>query len=161
MCKEIKMLEINESIPSFELPATQCGTLKSQDLKGKYSVVYFYPKDNTPGCTTETTDFTNLYPEFQKLNCEVIGFNHNPMKSHEKFETKLGIPFPLVSDEEQKTVEEFGVWQLKKFMGREFMGIVRTTFVFDPEGKLIKRYDKVKVKEHAQKVLEDLKELQV
>ena len=93
------------------------------------------------------------------MNCEIVGFNHNSMKLHEKFEQKLEIPFPLVSDEEQGAVEAFGVWQLKKFMGKEFMGIVRTTFVVNPQGTVIKRYDKVKVKGHAAQVLEDLKTL--
>lgn len=153
------MIEVEQKIPEFELPATQAGTLSNKDLEGKYAVIYFYPKDNTPGCTTETNDFCDLYQEFKNLNCEIVGFNHNSMKLHEKFEQKLEIPFPLVSDEEQGAVEAFGVWQLKKFMGKEFMGIVRTTFVVNPQGNVIKRYDKVKVKGHAAQVLEDLKTL--
>ncbi len=153
------MIELEQKIPEFKLPATQAGTLSDKDLQGKYAVIYFYPRDNTPGCTTETNDFCELYKEFQGLNCEIIGFNNNPMKLHEKFEKKLEIPFPLVSDEDQGAVEAFGVWQLKKFMGKEFMGIVRTTFVVNPQGTVIKRYDKVKVKGHAAQVLEDLKTL--
>lgn len=153
------MIELEQKIPQFELPATQTGKLSNQDLQGKYAVIYFYPKDSTPGCTTETNDFCDLYSDFKKLNCEVVGFNHNSMKLHEKFEQKLNIPFPLVSDEQQDTVEAFGVWQLKKFMGKEFMGIVRTTFVVNPEGVVVKRYDNVKVKGHAAQVLEDLKSL--
>lgn len=153
------MADIQEKIPTFNLPATQVGELSNEDLKGKYSIIYFYPKDNTPGCTTETNDFCQLYSDFKNLNCEVVGFNHNPMKLHEKFEQKLEIPFPLVSDEERNAVEAFGVWKLKKFMGKEFMGIVRTTLIIDPEGTIIKRYDNVKVKGHAAQVLDDLKNI--
>lgn len=153
------MADIQEKIPAFKLPATQVGELSSEDLQGKYSVIYFYPKDNTPGCTTETNDFCHLYSDFKNLNCEVVGFNHNSMKLHEKFEQKLEIPFPLVSDEERNAVEAFGVWKLKKFMGKEFMGIVRTTLIVDPEGTVVKRYDNVKVKGHAAQVLDDLKNI--
>jgi len=154
------MIEVGEQIPEFSLPSTQCETLSKADLKGSWAILYFYPKDNTPGCTTQTTDFTDLNAEFEKLECKIVGWNHNPMKSHDKFTEKLGIPFPLVSDESGKSLEDFGVWQLKKFMGKEFMGSVRTTFLVNPDGEVVKRYDKVRVKEHAQKVLEDLKELQ-
>lgn len=154
------MAHPGKTIPSFELPATRCETLRSEDLAGKYSVIYFYPKDSTPGCTTETNDFTNLYEDFKQHNCEVIGFNHNPMKAHLKFEEKESIPFPLVSDEEKKALEGFDVWKQKKFMGREFMGVVRTTLIVGPDQKVIKRYDDVKVKNHAQTVLEDLKKIQ-
>jgi len=152
------MAHPGKTIPSFELPATRCETLRSKDLEGKYSVIYFYPKDSTPGCTTETNDFTALYEDFQKRNCEIIGFNHNPMKSHFKFEEKQSIPFPLVSDEARKSLEDFEVWKQKKFMGREFMGVVRTTLLIGPDQKVIKRYDNVKVKNHAATVLQDLDE---
>ncbi len=150
------------TFPEFELPATgtDSKTLKSSDLKGKWSVVYFYPKDNTPGCTTETLDFIGLKSEFETLNTQIIGWNNNPISLHEKFTTKHSIPFPLVTDEGLETMEALNIWQLKKFMGKEFMGVVRTTLILNPEAEIVKRYDKVKVKGHAQSVLEDLKEIQ-
>jgi peroxiredoxin Q/BCP len=153
------MLDVKDSVPDFSLPATIVETLSKKDLNGKYHVIYFYPKDNTPGCTNETKDFISLYDQFKELNCEVIGWNNNPMKMHDKFMTKLEIPFPLVSDESLKSLEEFGNWQLKKFMGKEYMGIVRSTFIIDQNATIIKAYPKVRVKEHAQNVLDDLKSL--
>ncbi|MCJ8347790.1 peroxiredoxin [bacterium] len=153
------MLDINDYVPDFQLPATITQELSKKDLLGKYHVLYFYPKDNTPGCTTETKDFIALYDQFKELNCEIIGWNNNPMKLHDKFMAKHDIPFPLISDESLKSLEEFGNWQLKKFMGREYMGIVRSTFIIDSQAKIVKAYPKVRVKEHAQTVLNDLKEL--
>ena len=150
------MIELEQKIPEFKLPATQAGTLSDKDLQGKYAVIYFYPKDNTPGCTTETNDFCELYKEFQGLNCEIIGFNNNPMKLHEKFEKKLEIPFPLVSDEDQGAVEAFGVWQLKKFMGKEYDGILRSSFLIDEKGTIEKVWSKVNTKTHASDILSEL-----
>ncbi|MBT3786084.1 peroxiredoxin [bacterium] len=154
------MAHPGKKIPDFNLPATRCENLGTSDLSGKFCVIYFYPKDSTPGCTTETNDFTQLYAQFQQRGCEVVGFNHNPMKSHIKFEQKQKIPFPLVSDEEKTSLQNFDVWKQKKFMGREFMGVVRTTLLVGPDGVVLRRYDSVKVKDHAKQVLQDLAELQ-
>jgi len=132
---------------------------KLKDLLGKYVVIYFYPKDDTPGCTIETNDFNKLYPKFEKLNCEIFGISKDTIKSHDKFREKFKIKFDLLSDEQIKILKKYKVWGKKKFMGREFMGIIRSTFLINKKGKVIKVWDNVKVKDHAKEVLETLKSL--
>ena len=153
------MIKENTKAPDFTLPSTKGENQKLKDLLGKYVVIYFYPKDDTPGCTIETNDFNKLLPKFKKLNCEIFGISKDTIKSHNKFREKFKIKFDLLSDEEIKILKKYKVWGKKKFMGREFMGIIRSTFLIDKKGKVIKVWDNVKVKDHAKEVLETLKSL--
>ena len=153
------MIKENAKAPDFTLPSTNGENQKLKDLLGKYVVIYFYPKDDTPGCTIETNDFNKLLPKFKKLNCEIFGISKDTIKSHDKFREKFKIKFDLLSDEEIKVLKKYKVWGKKKFIGREFMGIIRSTFLIDKKGKIIKVWDNVKVKDHAKEVLETLKSL--
>ena len=153
------MIKENTKAPDFSLLSTSGEKQKLKDLLGKYVVIYFYPKDDTPGCTIETNDFNKLLPKFKKLNCEIFGISKDTIKSHDKFREKFKIKFDLLSDEEIKVLKKYKVWGKKKFMGREFMGIIRTTFLIDKKGKIIKVWNNVKVKDHAKEVLETLKSL--
>ena len=153
------MIKENIKAPDFTLPSTNGENQKLKDLLGKYVVIYFYPKDDTPGCTIETNDFNKLLPKFNKLNCEIFGISKDTIKSHDKFREKFKIKFDLLSDEEIKVLKKYKVWGKKKFMGREFMGIIRSTILIDKKGKVIKVWDNVKVKNHAKEVLETLKSL--
>ena len=154
------MLKINSKAPNFNLISTNGNSYSLKDSIGRYVVLYFYPKDDTPGCTIETNDFNKLLTKFKKLNCEVYGVSKDNMKSHNKFKEKYKIKFDLLSDDEIKIVKSYKVWANKKFMGREFMGIVRSTFLIDPMGKIVKIWDNVKVKDHAQEVFDTLKNIQ-
>ena len=153
------MIKENIKAPDFSLLSTNGEKQKLKDLLGKYVVIYFYPKDDTPGCTIETNDFNKLLPKFKKLNCEIFGISKDNIKSHDKFREKFKIKFDLLSDEELKVLKKYKVWGKKKFMGKEFMGIIRSTFLIDKKGKVIKVWDNVKVKDHAKEVLETLKSL--
>jgi peroxiredoxin Q/BCP len=152
-------LDVGDKAPDFSLPTDGGGTLSLKDLKGKTVVLYFYPKDMTPGCTTEAQDFRDLAKQFEKAGAVVVGASKDSVKRHDNFKAKHDLNFQLVSDEEGTLCEAYGVWQLKKFMGREFMGIVRATFVIDGKGKIAKVWPKVKVKGHAQEVLEAVQAL--
>ena len=152
-------LKINSKAPSFEIPATSVGKYSLKNSIGKYLVLYFYPKDDTPGCTIETKDFNKLLPKFKKLNCEILGISKDNLKSHDKFRDKYKIKFDLLADEEIKVLKKYKVCDKKKFIGREFMGIVRTTFLIDKKGKIIKIWNNVKVKDHAKEVLETLQNI--
>ena len=154
------MLKINSKAPNFNLISTNGNSYSLKDSIGRYVVLYFYPKDDTPRCTIETNDFNKLLSKFKKLNCEVYGVSKDNMKSHNKFKEKYKIKFDLLSDDEIKIVKSYKVWAKKKFMGREFMGIVRSTFLIDPMGKIVKIWDNVKVKDHAQEVFDTLKNIQ-
>ena len=154
------MLKINSKAPNFNLISTNGNSYSLKDSIGRYVVLYFYPKDDTPGCTIETNDFNKLLTKFKKLNCEVYGVSKDNMKSHNKFKEKYKIKFDLLADDEIKIVKSYKVWAKKKFMGREFMGVVRSTFLIDPKGKIVKIWDNVKVKDHAQEVLDSLKHIQ-
>ena len=151
------MTKENLTAPSFKLVSTGKENFNLKTSVGKYIVLYFYPKDDTPGCTIETIDFNKLLPKFKKLNCEVYGISKDNLKSHDKFKNKYNIKFDLLADEELKVLKKYKVWRKKKFMGREFMGIVRSTFLIDKKGKILKVWDNVKVKDHAKEVLETLK----
>ena len=153
------MLKINSKAPVFVVPSTTNNKYSLKDSIGKYVVLYFYPKDDTPGCTLETNDFNKLLPKFKKLNCEILGISKDNLKSHDKFRDKYKIKFDLLADEEIKVLKKYKVWAKKKFMGREFMGIVRTTFLIDKKGKIIKIWNNVKVKDHAKEVLETLQSI--
>ena len=154
------MLKINTKAPDFTLTSTNNTDYSLKKSLGKYVVIYFYPKDDTPGCTIEANDFNKLLPQFKKLNCEVFGISKDNLKSHDKFKEKYKLKFDLLSDEEITVLKKFKVWGKKKFMGREFMGILRTTFLIDKKGKILKIWENVKVKDHAKEVLETLKEIQ-
>ena len=154
------MLKLNTIAPSFNLESTNDDFYSLKDSLGKYVVLYFYPKDDTPGCTIETNNFNSLLPKFKKLNCDVFGISKDNLKSHYKFKEKYKIKFDLLSDVELGILKKYKVWAKKKFMGREFMGIVRTTFLIDPNGKIVKIWDNVKVKDHAKEVLDTLKTIQ-
>ena len=153
------MLKINTKAPDIILPSTSKENYCLKDSIGKYVVIYFYPKDDTPGCTIETNDFNKLFSKFKKLDCEIYGVSKDNLKSHNKFRNKYKIKFDLLADEEIKVLKKYKVWGKKKFMGREFMGIIRTTFLIDKKGKIIKIWDNVKVKDHAQEVLKTIKML--
>ncbi len=144
---------------NFTLPSTNNVNFSLKDSLGKYVVLYFYPKDDTPGCTIETIDFNKLFFQFKKLECEIYGISKDNIKSHDKFRDKYKIKFDLLSDEELKVLKKYKVWGKKKFMGREFMGIIRTTYLIDKKGKIIKIWENVKVKDHAKEVLETLKNI--
>ena len=152
-------MKLNSKAPIFKLPSTNKKDYSLKDSLGKYVIIYFYPKDDTPGCTIETNDFNKLLPKFKKLNCEILGISKDNLKSHDKFRDKYKIKFDLLADEEIKVLKKYKVWAKKKFMGREFMGIVRTTFLIDKKGKIIKIWNNVKVKDHAKEVLETLKNI--
>ena len=152
-------LKINNKAPNFKLPSTDGSIFELNKNKKKNIILYFYPKDDTPGCTIETNDFNKLLPKFKKLNCEILGISKDNLKSHDKFRDKYKIKFDLLADEEIKVLKKYKVWAKKKFMGREFMGIVRTTFLIDKKGKIIKIWDNVKVKDHAKEVLETLQNI--
>ncbi len=144
---------------NFTLPSTNNNNFSLKNSIGKYVILYFYPKDDTPGCTIEATDFNKLLSKFKKLNCEVYGISKDSIKSHQKFKNKYKIKFDLLADEEVKVLKKYKVWGKKKFMGREFMGTIRTTFLIDKTGKILKVWNNVKVKDHAQEVLKTLENI--
>ena len=150
------MLKINSKAPTFVASSTTNNNYSLKDSIGKYVVLYFYPKDDTPGCTIETNDFNKLLSNFKKLDCEVYGVSKDNLKSHDKFREKYKIKFDLLSDEDLKVLKKYKVWGKKKFMGREFMGIIRTTYLIDKKGKVVKVWNNVKVKDHAKEVLDTL-----
>ncbi|WP_028486351.1 peroxiredoxin [Thiomicrorhabdus chilensis] len=147
-----------EIVPNFSLEATSNRIITQSDLTQQYTVLYFYPKDSTPGCTTEGLDFTLLHPEFKQLNCQIFGVSMDSMKRHENFKAKQNFSFDLISDPDALLCNLFGTYQLKKNFGKEYMGIVRSTFLINPKGELIEEWRNVKVKEHAQQVLQSLKQ---
>ena len=149
-------LKVNIKAPSFTAPSTTLGNFSLKNSIGKYVVLYFYPKDDTPGCTIETNDFNKLLSKFKKLDCEIYGISKDSLKSHNKFKDKYKIKFDLLADEEIKILKKYKVWGKKKFMGREFMGIIRSTYLIDKKGKILKVWNNVKVKDHAKEVLQIL-----
>ncbi|ABR30601.1 peroxiredoxin [Thermosipho melanesiensis] len=144
---------------SFDFEFTNLEGEKVKIPKGKWVVLYFYPKDNTKGCTTEAVEFSELLDEFEKLGAVVIGVSSDSIESHKKFIAKHNLRVNLFSDENKKVLEKLGIWQLKKMYGREYYGIVRTTVLINPDGKIAYVWEKVKAKGHAKEVLEKLKEM--
>lgn len=140
--------------PALSLPNQDGAVVSLAGLKGKWVVVYFYPRDSTPGCTTEACDFRNNFARLGSKGAVVLGVSKDSAKSHVKFREKQELPFDLLVDADGTACEAFGVWQMKKFMGHEGMGIVRSTFLIDPEGKIAKVWSPVKVKDHVQDVLD-------
>jgi len=154
------MLEIGDAIPEFCLPNQDEEEICFRDIKGRWMVIYFYPKDNTPGCTTEACDFTAALPDFTTLEAHILGVSPDSPKKHRNFIEKKSLKITLLADEEKELCKSFGMWQLKKFMGREYMGVVRSTFLIAPDGTLAHKWEKVKVKGHVEEVKEKLIELQ-
>lgn len=150
-------LEIGKKVPMFTLPASDGTKWSLKDQLGKKVVLFFYPKDMTPACTQEACDLRDRYVELQQLGVEVVGISMDNEKSHRNFIEKKELPYLLLSDEQHKVCEKYGVWQLKKLYGREYMGIVRSTFLIDEKGKLLEQWTKVRVKGHADAVLEAVK----
>ncbi len=148
------MVKVGDQLPQFEALNQDGETVKSQDFLGKKLVVFFYPKANTPGCTAEACDLNDNISLLVKEGFQILGVSADAVKAQKKFHEKFGFQYPLIADESREVCEKFGVWQLKKFMGREFMGIVRTTFIFDESGICIRVIEKVKTKEAAKQILE-------
>ena len=142
--------------PEFELP-DETGTLRRlSDFRGKPVVLYFYPKDDTPGCTAEACNFRDDYSAYEKAGVEILGVSPDTVKSHLKFKQKFGLPFPLLADKDRQVCELYDVWALKKFMGREYMGVLRTTFLIDAEGQIVRVFEQVKPAEHSAELLAEL-----
>ncbi len=146
--------DVGQEAPDFELPRDGGGTIRLSDLRGKPVVLYFYPKDNTSGCTSEALDFSALKPKFDELGATVIGISPDSAKSHDRFKAKHALTVDLVSDEEKSALEAYGVWTEKSMYGRKYMGVVRTTVLIDAEGKVARVWPKVKVAGHADEVLD-------
>lgn len=145
--------------PNFTLQ-DQDGIQRSlQDYKGKWVVLYFYPKDDTPGCTTEACSFRDEREVIAEHGAEVIGISKDSVASHKKFIQKYGLTFTLLSDPDHKTIEAYGAWGIKKFMGREYSGTIRQTFIIDPNGMIVQEYPKVAPKDHALQIIQDLERL--
>jgi peroxiredoxin Q/BCP len=149
---ELKLKE-GDKAPAFKATTSGGDTVALADFKGKTVVLYFYPKDDTPGCTKEACAFRDAYAAFQKQGAVVLGVSPDPVKSHDKFARKFNLPFPLLADEEHKIAEAYGVWGEKVFMGRKYQGVHRVTFLIGPDGKIRKIWPKVKPEEHAEEVL--------
>ena len=145
-----------DKAPDFTATADGGESVSLKGLRGQTVVLYFYPKDNTPGCTTEACDFRDRAPEFEARDAVVLGVSPDGVKSHDKFRAKFELPFRLVSDPDHAIAESYGVWQEKSLYGRKYMGIVRSTFVIDPKGKIAEVFEKVKVKGHVGAVLAEL-----
>ena len=150
------MLKEGSKAPVFSLPADNGKRVALKDFKGQRVVLYFYPKDLTPGCTTEAQDFRDALSKFKRRKTVVLGVSRDPVDRHEKFREKHSLNFPLLSDEAGKVCEAYGVWKQKSLYGRKFMGIERTTFIIGEDGKILKIFPKVRVKGHADAVLESL-----
>jgi len=152
-------LEVGQIAPDFELPTDGGRSLKLSSLRGKPVVLYFYPKDDTSGCTAESIAFSALKPQFEKLGATVIGMSPDSVKSHDKFKAKHDLAIDLATDEEKKTLEAYGVWKEKSMYGRKYMGVERSTFLIDPEGRIARAWRKVRVPGHAEEVLDAAKAL--
>ena len=147
---------IGKKAPNFKLNSTSGKIVELSKLKSKYIVLYFYPKDDTPGCTLETKDFNSLLSNFKKVKCEVYGISKDSLESHKKFKEKYKVKFELLSDQEKKSIKAYKTWGKKKFMGKEFMGQIRSTFLIK-DNKILNEWRNVRVKDHANDVLNFLK----
>lgn len=151
-----KIIE-GEQVPKFNILVGEEEILSPADFVGRKLIIYFYPKDNTPGCTTEAKDFAEEYEEFQKLGVEILGVSKDSLKSHTNFANKYKLPFKLGSDPEGKMCESFGVWTEKSMYGRKYMGIERSSFLIDENGKIMKIWRKVSVPQHVKEILNEVK----
>lgn len=152
------MIDEGKKAPDFTLPDQDGNKVKLSDFKGRYIVLYFYPKDDTPGCTKEACSFRDTFPEFNNVDAVILGVSPDSVSSHKKFAEKYKLPFRLLADEDKKVIEKYGVWKEKSMYGKKYMGVERTTFVIDPDGRIKKIFPKVKVDNHHQEVLEALKD---
>lgn len=150
---------VGKQAPTFMLNNQQGEAVSLEDFKGKYVVLYFYPKDSTPGCTTQACDFRDSIKDFTALNAVILGVSPDNEASHQKFIAKHELPFDLLVDEEKEVAKAYDVWKLKKNFGREYMGIERSTFLINPEGKVVEEWRKVRVKNHIEDALNTLKEM--
>ncbi|HEY6783754.1 MAG TPA: thioredoxin-dependent thiol peroxidase [Gemmatimonadales bacterium] len=153
------MISVGKSAPAFSLDTDAGEKLSLKDLKGRPVVLYFYPKDDTPGCTVEACEFRDAFPRFKGSKAIILGISPDSVKSHQKFKEKFDLPFTLLADEDHAIAEKYGVWQKKSMYGRTYMGIARTTFVIDKDGKVAKIFEKVKPKGHAEEVEQAIDEL--
>jgi len=153
------MIEVGEKAPEFCLSNQDEVQICLRDLKGQWIVLYFYPKDNTPGCTTEACEFTEAQDEFSNLDAMIIGVSPDSPKKHRNFIEKHKLGITLLADEEKEMLQEYGVWQMKKNYGKEYMGVVRSTYIINPKGEIAASWTKVRVKDHVAAVREKLKEL--
>ena len=153
------MIKEGDKVPQFSLPADDGTTVTQDSLRGRNTILYFYPKDDTPGCTTEACDFRDAFPRFGKGDADVIGVSPDSVESHRKFKKKFNLPFRLLADEQHALAEEFGVWKEKTLYGRKYMGIERTTVVIDRDGRVARIFPKVRVPGHVEAVENALKEL--
>ena len=149
-------LTIGDKAPDFSSPATDGSIVSLKDYKGKKLVLYFYPKDDTSGCTKESCSFRDNLARVRKKGAEILGVSIDSVKSHQKFTEKYDLSFPLLADEEKKVVQAYGVWKEKSMYGRKYMGIVRTTFIIDEQGKIARIFEKVNVEGHTDEVLDAL-----
>ena len=161
MSEQTIELEVGADAPEFILPDKGNKDVNLKDFKGKYVILYFYPKDNTPGCTTEAIGFTGILPELQKLDATVIGISPDSPESHAKFIEKKNLKVTLLSDVDKEIIKAYGKWGKKKFRGKEYLGVIRSTFLIDPEGKIIYIWPKVSVKGHPEEVKKVLEELRI
>ena len=157
----MSMPQPGDKAPDFEAPVfgADSETLSLKDLRGKWVVLYFYPKDNTPGCTREAVGFTETIDEIRKLGAEVVGVSKDSIRSHQNFASKYNLRFPLLSDPDAEIAKAYGVWVKKKRYGKEYMGVQRSTFLIDPQGKIAKVWEKVNPDGHAEEVIQALREL--
>jgi len=153
------MIEIGNKAPEFCLPNQDNEEICLRDLRGTWVVLYFYPKDSTPGCTTEACDFTEALPDFTQLGATILGVSPDSVKRHQNFIAKKDLKITLLSDEDKEVLQRYGVWQLKKNYGREYMGVVRSTYLIDPDGNVAAVWEKVRVKGHVEAVKAKLEEL--
>jgi thioredoxin-dependent peroxiredoxin len=154
------LVGINKPAPAISLPDQNGQQVKLSDFKGQWVLVYFYPKDDTPGCTAEACTLRDNFPKFGKLKVKILGVSVDSVASHKKFVDKYKLPFTLLADADKTVVEKYGVWAEKSMYGRKYFGTLRTSFLIDPQGKIVRIYEKVKPEQHAEQVLADLKELQ-
>jgi peroxiredoxin Q/BCP len=154
MAKKVELaLKVGDVAPEFAVPQTDGSVIRLSQLRGKHVILYFYPKDDTPGCTKEACAFRDAYAQFQKKGALIFGASTDPLKAHVKFTDKFTLPFPLLSDEKKELVEAYGVWGEKSFMGRKYMGTHRVTFHIGPDGTIAHIWPEVKPEEHAAEVL--------
>lgn len=159
MTKTTAQLQKGDQAPAFDLPSSDGNNISLKPLKGKYAVIYFYPKDNTPGCTIEACGFRDGNKEIEKLNAVIVGVSPDSVASHNRFIEKFNLPFVLVSDEDKQMCQDYGVWIKKNKFGRKYMGVDRKTFIVGKNGKILKIFEKVKPAEHTAEVIDFLKSL--
>ena len=154
------MLELGKRAPDFELPDQNGVMHRLSDYRGQKVILYFYPRDNTPGCSKQACNFGELYPQFQEKGAVVLGVSKDTVKSHKRFEEKFGLPFPLLSDTEKTVIQAYDVWKEKKMYGKVSMGVVRSTYLIDEEGIIIRAFGKVKAADNPGQMLEELIHMQ-